>query len=284
MSTITAKTKICMIIGDPVEHSLSPAMHNKAYQKQGLDFVFIGAKVTNQDLPKAIDGIRSLGIRGTSVTIPHKVEVMQYLDKVDDRAQKIGAINTIVNDNGYLTGYNTDYLGTVTPLEEMLNKAGKQLKDQKVVLLGAGGAARAMAFGVLSREASLTICNRTLSKAEALAQELGCKAAELDATELIKQADIIINSTSLGMGEQVELSPISQELISSEQIIFDAVYIPYETKLIKDAKAKGAKVIHGIDMLLYQGIAQYRLYTRQDAPIEVMREALHQHFNLDINQ
>lgn len=271
---ITAKTKVCMVIGDPIAHSLSPEMHNAGYQALGIagEFVYVAANVRIQESEQAIAGFRALGIRGISCTMPHKLEVMRYLDEIDPIAQKIGAVNTIVNDNGKLTGYNTDWLGIITPLEEKTNIAGK-----KIVILGAGGASRAMAFGLTQKRAEVTILNRTVANAKTLAKEFLCNFGSIDDIETIRDADIILNATSIGMGEMSNESPIPEELINKNMIIFDAIYHPYETKLLQYAKNKGAQTIHGLAMLLHQGTAQFTLFTGQQAPVAAMRKVLLSH-------
>lgn len=274
MSQITAKTQMCIIVGDPVDHSLSPAMHNAAYEALHIadQFVFTAAHVKAAGLSTVVAAVRAMGIRGLTCTIPHKVEVMKYIDEIDPIAEKIGAVNTVVNENGLLKGYNTDWIGTIKPLESMIS-----LQHKKVAIIGAGGASRAMAYGVVTKGASLTIFNRTLEKAQQLAQEVGSKvkAQSLDLIpEEIKTYDIIINATNMGMGEQSDETPIPKEYIHSKQIVFDAVYKPYETKLLREAREQGAAVIHGTEMLLHQGTAQFELYTGHQAPTEVMRNVL----------
>ncbi len=273
MSTvnITAKTKLCMVIGDPIEHSLGPQMHNAAYAELGLaeEYVYVAAQVSGAAISDFIAGFRAIGIHGVSCTIPHKVEVMQYLDKLDIIADKIGAVNTIVNEGGILTGYNTDWLGIIIPLEQLTS-----LHDKKVALLGAGGAARAIAYGVTSRCAKLTIYNRNQDKARQLARDFGADTGSFDDVDSLKTMDIIINATSLGMSPHQAASPLPQDCMRPSQIVFDAVYTPYETRLLREAQAQGAKVIHGSEMLLYQGMAQFKLFTGHDAPEEVMRATL----------
>lgn len=274
MSLITAKTKMCVIIGDPVEHSLSPFMHNAGYEALQIDdqFVFTAAHVKPADLSVVVSAVRAMGIRGLTCTIPHKVEVMKYLDEIDPIAKKIGAVNTVVNEYGKLKGYNTDWLGTVTPLEEVT-----PLQDKRIALIGAGGAARAMAYGVVSKGAKLTIFNRTKEKADELAKEMGNEVETCHGMSLqdrLPTFDIIINATNVGMGDQADQTPVAKECIHSHHIVFDAVYSPYETQLIREAKEQGATVIHGTEMLLHQGTAQFELYTRHKAPIEVMRNVL----------
>lgn len=284
---ISGKTKMCVIIGDPVEHSLSPAIHNAAYEALKIDdqFVFTAARVNVEDVKDIVKAVRAMGIRGLTCTMPHKVEVMKYLDEIDPVAQKIGAVNTVVNDHGVLKGYNTDWLGIVTPLNMMLQSVethyNASLQHRRVAIIGAGGAARAMIYGLHHEGARVKIFNRTVEKANELAREFGCDAADLSQLPEVKNYDIILNSTSLGMGENVGISPIPAEHIHDKHIVFDAVYVPHETKLLSDAKAQGAKVIHGIDMLLYQGTEQFRLYTGHQAPENIMKKILYKHFNLE---
>ncbi len=273
---ISAKTKICMVIGDPIEHSLSPQMHNAAYEKLGInnEYVYVACNVKIRDISDFIKGVRAMQIRGVSCTIPHKIAVVKYLDEVDDVAKKIGAVNTIVNDNGVLKGYNTDWLGVVIPLEKMTS-----LKNKAIALLGAGGAARAVAYGVEERGARLVIYNRTIDKARQLAKEFGGEARSLDAIENVKNADIIFNATSIGLHPSENETPLDKNLITNQHIVFDAIYVPYKTRLLKEAKQQGARIIHGMEMLLQQGIAQFKLYTNLDAPEETMRNVLLQHLH-----
>lgn len=266
---ITSKTTICMIIGDPVEHSISPQMHNACYEAVGLEekFVFVASKVKRENLEQAINGIKALNIHGITVTIPHKTNVMNLLDTIDPVAEKIGAVNTVVNKNGTLTGYNTDWVGIADSL-----KHTTQLKDKEVAILGAGGAARAAIFAVKELGAKVGIFNRTVENAKILAEEFNCVYASINETEKIKNYDVIINTTSVGL-KSVE-TPISADAIKKEHIVFDIIYTPYETQLLKLAKEKGAQVIHGTEMLLYQGLAQFKLYTGKDVPEEIMRKAI----------
>lgn len=266
---ITSKTNICIIIGDPIENSLSPQMHNAGYVASGLDgkFVFISAKAEEKDLNGAIEGIRSLGIRGVTVTHPHKIKVMTLVDEIDSVARKIGAVNTIVNNNGKLTGYNTDCIGVQLALEEKISINGKT-----VAVLGAGGASCAATFGVIEKGAKVTIFNRTLVHAKSLATDFKCEFRSLDNLEEVKNMDIIINATTIGMNE--DRSPIDKKFLNSKQIVFDAVYSPFETMLLRDAKSIGATIIHGTEMLLFQGAAQFELFTGKKAPINAMRKAI----------
>jgi shikimate dehydrogenase len=266
---ITAKTKICMVIGDPIEHSLSPQMHNAGYEALHIDnqFVYVACHVDVKHIENFITGVRAMRIRGISCTIPHKIAIMPYLDEIDETAKKIGAVNTIVNEDGKLIGYNTDWLGILTPLEKIT-----KLKDKTIALIGAGGAARAIAYAVTKQNAKLTIYNRTFEKAKKLADEFESTALSLNQIENIKYANIIINATSVGLKNKNE-TIVPKQYITKNQIIFDAVY-GHETKILKDAKEKGAKTISGIDMLLYQGLAQFKLFTGLDAPVEAMKKVL----------
>lgn len=276
---ITAKTKMCIIIGDPVEHSLSPTMHNAAYHALGIDdqFVFTAAHVKVENVKEVITAMRVMGIRGLTCTIPHKIEVMKYLEEIDATAQKIGAVNTVVNEHGILKGYNTDWLGVKTPLEKIVN-----LSDKKVALIGAGGAARAMAYAVTHAGASLTVFNRTREKAEKLAKDFSGQAKSMEEIESVKDCDIILNSTALGMHPHENESPVPSEYLHKNHIVFDAVYAPHETKLLREAKQQGAQCIHGIEMLLYQGTAQFEIYTKHKAPEDVMRRILEVPLHLPI--
>jgi shikimate dehydrogenase len=269
---LSAKSKFIIIVGDPVSHSLSPAMHNAAYEKLAIDdqFVYLGANVKVANLKEVILAMKVMdNFYGLTCTIPHKVEVLKYLDWVDKKAKKIGAVNTVVKKNGLLCGYNTDWLGAVIPLEKITS-----LKGKKVLVLGAGGAARAIVYGLKEKEAVVYILNRTLEKAKNLAKEFKAKVLTFNQQKEVSNFDIIINATSVGMEPLVNETPINPSFLKKNQIVFDIVYNPKETKLLKEAKKKGAKIIYGLEMLLYQGVAQFEIYTGKKAPIEVMRKVL----------
>lgn len=261
--------KICLSIGYPIKTSRSPSIHNAGYKKLGIDdeFIYLRAEVKPDNLKMAIDGVRALGVRGVSVTMPHKQTVMKYLDKIEKNSKIIGAVNTIINNNRVLTGFNTDWVGALTALEKKTTLKGKQ-----VALIGSGGAARAIVYGLNKKGASVKIFNRSLKKARELAKEFKSQFSSLDSLEEIAKMDIIINATSVGMNEDKSL--VAEKFINKNQIIFDVVYSPKETKLIKDALKIGAKVVYGYEMLLYQGMAQFELYTGMKAPEEVMRKTL----------
>ncbi len=263
--------KVCLIIGDPIDHSLSPIMYNAGYKALGIDneYIFLKKQVKAGDTKLAIDEMRDKNYRGLTCTMPHKIEVMRYLNEIDEKAQKIGAVNTVVNDNGKLKGYNTDYIGIVNPLKKITG-----LKDKEVAVAGAGGASRAAIFGLGEEGANITIFNRTLEKAEELAKEFSCKAESMGNIEEVKDFDIIINATSVGMKPKDNLTPIPKKYLHKNQIIFDCVYNPLQTRLIKEAIDVGCKTILGIEMLLYQGVRQFEYYVSEKAPVEVIRAAL----------
>jgi shikimate dehydrogenase len=268
---ITATTKLCIVIGDPVEDSLSPQMHNAGCEALGIDidFVYVGSRVRAEDLEAFVQGAKAMGVRGFCCKMPHKLEIMHYLDEIDEVAQTIGAVNTVVNDDGRLKGYNSDWIGIVAPLEAITTLQGK-----KVALLGAGGAARAAAYGVTNRGAELTVYNRTLEKAQQLVKQFGGTARLLDDTTDIGSMDIIINTTSVGVPLADNKTPLPQSSISKGHIVFDAVYAAGETRLLREAKQQGAQLVPGTEMLLHQGLTQFKLFTGHDAPEAVMRKAL----------
>ncbi len=247
-------------------------MHLAAYEALGLAFTYVPFGIT--DLEGAIAGMRALGVRGLGISMPFKQRVIPCLDALDPVAQRIGAVNTVVNDGGKLTGFNTDWVGAIHALEEVGSIAGA-----RVLLLGAGGAGRAVAFGLCERKAQLTIANRDLEKAESLAREVGARAASFEETKRARDYDIVVNATSVGMatgGVEEGASPIHEGDLSAASTVLDIVYKPLETKLICDARRVGARVVHGGRMLLHQAAAQFRLYTGVDAPLDVMDRALHE--------
>lgn len=276
---IPGRTKVCGIIGDPIEHSLSPVMHNAAFQELNLDFVYVAFRVKKNALRKAILGAISLDVHGLNVTMPHKNAVMKYLDKIDPTARLIGAVNTILNDEGRLIGYNTDGAGALRALKEN----GVGLEGKKLLLLGAGGAGKAIAFYVAQEVEKLKILNRTTPMAKELAQLLrkefdkkidgNSLSAEIVKDEL-EDADILINATSVGMHPDVNRSLVDPGWLRPDLCVMDIVYNPLETKLVKDARLMGAKVVPGIEMLVYQGASSFEIWTDHQAPVKVMKEAV----------
>ena len=276
---ISGKTRVCGIIGDPVEHSLSPAMHNAAFQELNLDFVYVAFRVRKDELREAILGAKSLDIRGLNVTMPHKNAVMKYLDEIDPTARSIGAVNTILNDKGRLIGYDTDGIGALKALKEN----GISLNGKKLLLLGAGGAGKAIAFHAAQEVEELKILNRTTRKAKDLAEVLRKKfGKKIDANSLsakiirkeLEDADILVNATSVGMHPKDDQSLIDPSWLNPSLCVMDIVYNPIETKLAKDAKSVGAKVVSGIEMLVHQGAASFEIWTDRPAPVKVMKQAI----------
>jgi shikimate dehydrogenase len=263
---INGATELYGIMGNPVAHSLSPAMHNAAFAALGLNKTYLPFAV--QDVAQAMTGLRALGVKGVSVTIPHKQAVMAYLDTIDPVAEKIGAVNTLVIANGAIHGANTDWLGANRALSEKIS-----LKGASVLLLGAGGSARAIGFGLLEAGASLTIASRTPEKGQTLAKLLSCPWLPL-AEAASAKADILINATSMGMGTQQDLLPIASETLVNFPVVMDIVYAPLKTRLLQAAEQAGCQTIDGLAMLLYQGAAQFELWTGLQAPVEVMRQSL----------
>ncbi|PIE35280.1 shikimate dehydrogenase [candidate division KSB3 bacterium] len=264
-----AKTTLCGIIGKPVDHSMSPAIHNAAFEKLGLNYAYLAFNV--DDVKGAIRGMRALHIRGLSVTMPHKREVMHYLDWIDPVAERIGAVNTVVNDNGCLKGYNTDWVGFVRSLE-----AQTPIQDKKIVILGAGGAARAIAFGLKEKGGNMTILNREqeIDMAKSLTGELDCAWGLLSQRDIVTDADIVVNATLLGMPPHDDKTAVENAWLRPEQVIYDVVYNPMETRLLREAKVRGCRVVPGYEMLLLQGVAQFEYWTGETAPVELMRTTL----------
>jgi shikimate dehydrogenase len=267
---IKSLKKLCCLIGDPIEHSLSPSIHNAGYQALGMDYVYVPFQV--KDIKGAIEGIRKLGIRGASVTMPHKVKAIEYVDEIDRLALETGAVNTIVNNDGVLTGYNTDYQGALKALEEATPLEGK-----KAVLVGSGGAATTIALGLKRSGARLVILNRTGEKAKRLAEMLDAEdSGGLKKLDEVSSADILINATPVGMWPQTNQSLIPQSLLHNKLVVFDTVYNPKETRLLSEAREKGCTIVYGYKMFLYQAALQFELFTGRQPPLATMESALTQ--------
>jgi len=273
----SGKTKVCGVIGDPIEHTMSPVMHNAAFKNKGVDYVYLPFRVKKEELGKAIEGMRALNIRGLNVTIPHKVAVIRFLDELDPLAAKIGAINTIVNDDGVLTGYNTDATGFLQALLER----GIEPKEKSVVILGAGGASRALSFILAERDSKLVILNRTWAKAKICADRISeifqgeATALKLDKENLaaaLSKADILVNATSVGMSPDIDETPVTSDLLRPNLIVYDIVYNPIKTRLQREAEVAGATVISGLDMLVWQGALAFEKWTGLEAPVDLMKK------------
>lgn len=268
---INGHTQLFGIIGRPVTHSMSPAMHNASFSDLGINGVYV--PMQPDSLEQGFYGLRSLGFVGVSVTVPFKVDIMPFLDHIDPVAQKIGAVNTLLFDRSNLDqviskGYNTDWLGSNQALAKEMALAGST-----VLIIGAGGAARAVGFGLLEAGAQVIIANRTASKGQELAVQLGCPfVAATDIATI--QADALINTTSVGMHPHIDGLPIAAELLDHFAVVMDIVYAPLQTRLLREAALRGCRTIDGLQMLLHQGAAQFSLWTGQPAPHATMRQAL----------
>ena len=294
---IDGKTKILGVIGDPIEHTFSPAMHNAGLKALDLNYIYLPFHVKEEKLRECIEGAKAIGIRGLNVTIPHKTNVIKHLDEVDQVASMIGAVNTIQfnynefnessskdNDINVTTkGFNTDGYGCVRAIEEKTS-----IKDKKVTITGAGGAARAVAFQIANGGISeLSILNRNLSKAQSLADDLktslngigidiDINAYDLDSLKgELSKSDIFIDTTPIGMYPNVDDKPIaSADMLHEDLLVNDIVYTPMETSLIREAKLANATVVPGYKMLLYQGIRSFEIWLGREAPVDVMEKAL----------
>jgi len=266
---ISGSTALCLIIGNPIAHSLTPRMHNAAYQALGIPYCMAPARVTEEALVSAIAGARALEVRGLAVTMPHKVTICPLLDELDPTAKNVGAVNTVVNDGGRLIGYNTDWLGVLRPLSKRRDMSGAT-----VAVLGAGGAAQAAVYACSQSGATVTVLNRTANRAAQLAETYKASWAQLTPEVDLGSFDIIINATPVGMGSLSGCSPLSRGQISSRQIIFETIYAPRETALVQHARAANCTVITGIEMFVQQGAAQFELHTGHPAPYEVMEQVL----------
>ena len=255
-------TAVYGVLGDPVSHSLSPVMHNRAFAHIGHNGVYVPFRVT--DIRAAITGIKALGIRGASITIPHKISVMAHLDEVDGVAARIGAVNTIVNREGRLMGFNSDYLGALKALS-----AETSVQGRTVVIIGAGGAARAIGFGVLQAGGRIVILNRSADKGKALADDLGAEFAPLDGCRKIA-GQILVNTTPVGMYPHAGQMPLPIDLLTPDLTVMDIIYNPLRTRLLKQAEKIGCKTIGGLAMFVQQGAFQFELWTGEKAPVDVM--------------
>jgi len=263
---ITQRTTLCGIVLHPASHTRSPAMHNAAYAALALDAAYLAFDVPASRLAAAIGGWRALGGGQLSVSIPHKLAILEHLDEVDETARRIGAVNTVVRRDGALCGSNTDWLGAVRALERETPLAGA-----RAVVLGAGGTARAVVFGLLERGARVTVLNRTPAKARELARHFGsCEAGSLaDLRDL--SHDVLVNTTSVGLG--TDASPVAADSIAPGAVVLDAVYEPLRTRLLRDAETRGARTVSGKWMLVHQAAAQLEAWSGREAPIEVMARA-----------
>ena len=267
MTVITGNTKVYGVIGQPVKHSLGPVMHNRAFARYGYPGVYVAFEA--HDIAAAVNGMRAFNIQGISVTIPHKESILPHLDQVDDNAREIGAVNTVVNDDGRLIGYNTDADGAVRALSEET-----AIKGKDIAIIGAGGAARAIGFGLLKNGGCVHILNRSAANGKILADFLGTDFYPLEQFNQLP-CDILINTTPVGMHPKVDKMPVSRAQLRDSMIVMDIIYNPLKTRLLETAEQIGARVINGVPMFVYQGAKQFELWTGLKAPVDLMRKVVY---------
>ena len=280
---ISPSTQLCAIIGNPVAHSLSPAIHNRAFEERGLDFVYLAFRV--EDVRGAVAGMRALeNFRGLSVTIPHKVAIIDYLDEIADVDRHIGSINTVVNDGGRLRGFGSDGPGA----RQALAETGVEVADQPVAILGSGGAGRAIAFDLAHRAtpSSLAILGVVEAEVEALVRDLREKTGlnatgelltEYSLERRLAQSRVLIHTTPIGMHPRQDQSLVPPEFMHADLAIMDIVYNPYQTRLLRDAETRGVETVPGIEMFVNQAVLQFEAWTGESAPKDVMRQVVLDH-------
>ena len=281
---INTETKLIGLLGYPLIHSFSPPMQNKAFQQCSLNKIYIPVEVLPEDLGTVVKGISKMNFDGFNVTKPHKIEIMKYLDEIDEHAKCIGAVNTVSIKNGVLKGYNTDGSGFLKSFEE---ESGTKIEGKTVFIVGSGGASRAISMTLaLSKARKIYICNRTYEKAVNLSNDINdkvglCSEVVAFDDEKIKEplnnSDILINTTSVGMLPNIEDSPINKKLLNEKLIVCDIVYNPRKTKLLIDAEEIGCKIVTGLFMLLYQGTEAFEIWTNKKAPVDQMSKVLIDH-------
>jgi len=278
---IDGNTKLTAVLGYPLSHSLSPLMHNEAFKHCSFNCIYIPLEVKPEDLGAVVKAIGRMNFIGFNVTVPHKVEVMKYLDEVDKLADIIGAVNTVVIKDGKMKGYNTDGIGFLKSLEESTKQP---VEGRKVFILGAGGACRAISMTLAMNKAErIYICNRTYERAESLCRDINANFTSIslpvlmeyeNMKEAIEDSDILINTTTVGMYPHSDESPLPKSLLKENLIVCDIVYNPKKTKLLKDAEALECKIVFGLPMLVYQGAEAFKLWTGIEAPVNVMFKAV----------
>jgi shikimate dehydrogenase len=280
IANISPSTQLCAVIGNPIAHSLSPAIHNRAFEELGLDFVYLAFRV--EDVQSAVAGMRALeNFRGLSVTIPHKLSIIDHLDEIAEVDRHIGSINTVVNQDGKLRGFGSDGPGA----RQALAENGIEVAGQPVAILGSGGAGRAIAFDLAHRAtpSSLAIVGVVEAEIEALVRDLREKTGVNATGELlteyglekrVAQSRVLIHTTPIGMHPRQDQSLVPPELMHADLAIMDIVYNPYQTRLLRDAEAAGIKTVHGIEMFVNQAVLQFEAWTGESAPREVMKQVV----------
>lgn len=266
---IDSNTALYGVVGRPLAHTLGPRMHNAAFAAMGLNALYLAFET--RDIAGAVTGARALNLQGLSVTLPYKTSVMELLDQVDEMARKIGAVNTIARRGDLLVGFNTDAHGVLKALETCLDPGA--LRGMPCLIVGAGGAARALGFTLAREEATLAVSNRSRERGERLAKELGCPfLAEQEAWEF--GADLLVNATPVGMNPLADTCPVPDHVLRKGLVVMDLVYNPRDTLLLQKARARGCRTVSGLDMFIFQGAEQFRLWTGLEPPLEVMKTAV----------
>lgn len=264
---LSGRTRVFCILGRPVGHSMSPAMHNTAFENLGIDAVYVPFEVS--DLSRAVRGLVALEIQGASVTIPFKEAVMDLVDEVDETAANIGAVNTLVINKGVIKATNTDWIGARRCLEDLL-----PIRGHRFVVLGAGGAARAILYAVTRGGGEAVVVNRSEEKGRAVAEAFGVDFSPFSAIERT-EADCLINTTPVGMHPHEDKSPVSDTVVRRYEAVVDVIYNPLKTRLLTQAEAAGCRVAGGVEMFVYQGVEQFERWTGQKAPVEQMKEVVY---------
>jgi len=278
---INIMTKLVGLLGYPLGQSLSPLMHNKAFEICNLNKIYIPIEVMTENLEAVVDGIKRMNFDGFNITKPHKIEIIKHLDEIDDNAKCIGAVNTVTIKDGMLKGYNTDGTGF---LKSFIENTGEKIDGKNILILGSGGAARAISMTLaLNNAKNIFICNRTYEKAVNLSVEINNHARNCsiaipmlyeEIEKVVKMSDVLINSTSIGMYPNIDVSPLDKDLLNKNLIVCDIVYNPRKTKLIRDAEELGCKTVIGLFMLLYQGVEAFELWTNLKAPTDTMLQVI----------
>ena len=277
MANVDVNTKLVGLLGNPLGHSFSPAMHNRAFETLDLNYFYMPIEVTAADLEDVVRGISRMNFVGYNITIPHKIEIMQYLDHIDELADGIGAVNTVKIENGVSTGYNTDGIGYIQTLE---TEAEISVAGKRCLILGCGGGARAIAMTLAFQNVEqIILCNRTEQKAHDLCAEINanvrecCRVVPMKSSAIkaaISHLDVLINTTSIGMHPDEDRMPLDADLIPEGIVVSDIVYNPLKTKLLQVADEKGCRIVYGLGMLVYQGVEAFKIWTGVEPPVDEM--------------
>ncbi len=265
---IDQHTKLYGVVGHPIAHSLSPLMQNRALLAMNVNAVYLAFET--KDLAGCLEGMKSLDIKGLSVTIPYKSSVLPLLDEIDGLAERIGAVNTIVNDNGRLVGYNTDAIGAIRALEEKI-----EVRNKSGLIFGAGGAARAIGFILKEKGVSISVVNRSRERGRELAYSLECPFVALDEVGE-QEADLLVQTTPVGMHPHIDQCIVPESILKKGMTVMDIIYNPLETRLLTMARERGCLTINGLGMFIHQGAEQFRLWTNLDPPIDTMTHVVTQ--------